>query len=86
MIVDAVGKGAEGRAKRLLAPGGRFVSVRSRTSENVADLWYIRDLLEAGSLRAVIDRTYPLEAVREAHDYIEQGHNKGNVVITIRPD
>jgi NADPH:quinone reductase-like Zn-dependent oxidoreductase len=86
VIVDAVGKGAAGRAKRLLAPGGRFVSVRSSTSENLADLWYIRDLLEAGSLRAVIDRTYPLESIREAHEYVEQGHKKGNVVISVRPD
>ena len=86
VIVDAVGKGAAGRAKRLLAPGGRFVSVRSSTTENLADLWSIRDLLEAGSLRAVIDRTYPLEAIREAHEYVEQGHKKGNVVISVRPD
>ena len=86
VIVDAVGNGAAGRTKRLLAPGGRFVSVRSSTSENVADLWHIRDLLELGSLRAVIDRTYPLEAIREAHEYVEHGHKKGNVVITVRPD
>ncbi len=86
VIVDAVGKGPAGRAKRLLAPGGRFVSVRSSTTENLADLWYIRDLLEAHSLRAVIDRTYPLEAIREAHEYVERGHKKGNVVISVRPD
>ncbi len=86
VIVDAVGTGAAGRAKRLLAPGGRLVSVRSRTGERLADLWYIRDLLEAGSLRAVVDRTYPLEAIREAHEYVEQGHKKGNVVIVVRRD
>lgn len=86
VVVDAVGNGAAGRLKRLLAPGGRFVSVRSKTTEHLADLWSIRDLLEAGSLRAVIDRTYPLEAVREAHEYVERGHKKGNVVIVVRPD
>ncbi len=77
VIVDAVGKGAAGRAKRLLTPGGRLVSVRSRTSERLADLWHLRDLLEAGSLRAVVDRTYPLEAIREAHEYVEQGPQEG---------
>lgn len=86
VIVDAVGKGAAGRARRLLAPGGRFVSVRSSTTEHLADLWYLRDLLEAGSLRAVVDRTYPLDAIREAHAYVERGHKKGNVVIVVRPD
>ena len=86
VIIDAIGMGEVGRAKRLLGPRGRFVSVRSRTSERLADLWSIRDLLEAGSLRAVVDRTYPLEAVREAHEYVEGGHKKGNVVIVVRPD
>ena len=62
------------------------MSVRSRTGERLADLWYIRDLLEAGSLRAVVDRTYPLEAICEAHEYVEQGHKKGNVVIVVRRD
>ena len=85
VIVEAVGKGAAGRARRLLVPGGRFVSVRSSTTESLADLWYVRDLLESGSLRAVIDRTYPLEAIRDAHEYVEQGHKKGNVVISVRP-
>jgi NADPH:quinone reductase-like Zn-dependent oxidoreductase len=84
VIVDAVGKGAAGRVKRLLAHGGRFVSVRSSTTEDLADLWFVRDLLESGSLHAVIDRTYPLEAIREAHEYVEQGHKKGNVVIVVR--
>ena len=85
VIVDAVGKGAGGRAKRLLAPGGRLVSVRSRTTEHLSDLWQLRDLLEAGSIRAVVDRTYPLESIRDAHEYVEQGHKKGNVVIVVRP-
>ncbi len=86
VIVDAAGKVARGRVKGLLAPGGRLVSVRTSTTEHLADLWYLRDLLEAGSLRAVVDRTYPLEAIREAHEYVEQGHKQGNVVIVVRPD
>lgn len=84
-IFDAVLKLSKSRCKKALAPNGIFGKAGEvgGAKLSAADLIYLRGLIEAGTLKPVIDSSYPMDKIIEAHRYVDKGHKKGNVVITV---
>jgi len=84
-IFDIVGKISSSQRKKSLKKTGIYLNVRKDkgVTPKTEDLLYIRELIEAGKIKSVIDRRYPLEQTAEAHRYVETGEKKGHVVITI---
>lgn len=83
VIFDAVGKISRSRSKKSLKQNGIFLSTWESGTVKTGDLAFLKELAEAGKLKPVIDRRYTLKQIVEAHQYVETGHKKGNVVITV---
>jgi NADPH:quinone reductase-like Zn-dependent oxidoreductase len=87
VIFDAVDKLKSSTAKKSLKERGVYLNVARDSGSGgdlkTEDLTFLKELVEAGKLTAVIDRCYPLEQIVEAHRYVEKGHKKGNVVVSL---
>jgi NADPH:quinone reductase-like Zn-dependent oxidoreductase len=90
-ILDAVGKRKTSKlkknCKKALVKGGKYVSIDDGALKlDSGRLALIKNLVEAGHIKPVLDRIYPLEKIVEAHSYVAKGHKKGGVAITVAHD
>jgi len=84
IIFDTLAKFPKTQYTKVLASNGTFVSMaKLDTKESMDNLIFIKDLIEKGEIKAVIDRCYPMEDMAEAHRYVDTGRKKGNVVISV---
>lgn len=86
VIFDAVLELPASQRKTALVETGIYLSIDQQKEESAEDLAFLREIIEAGKVKAVIDRIYPLAEIVEAHRYVDTGHKKGNVVITMIND
>lgn len=84
-IFNAVGKRkAQLQCQKALTPNGKHVTVDDGSPKiQIEDLIFLKELVETEKLKPVIDRSYPLERMAEAHRYVDEGHKKGNVIISV---
>jgi NADPH:quinone reductase-like Zn-dependent oxidoreductase len=86
LIFDAVGKSSAARCKPALAQNGRYLTITKggpSPRQCALGLVFLKEMIEAGTIRSVIDRSFPLAQAAEAHRYAESGLKQGHVVITV---
>lgn len=87
-VIDAVGNSKTSnlkeKSKGALTDGGKYLSIDNGVPKTPKGVFLkLRELVESGRLKPVIDKVFPLEKMAEAHNYVERGHKRGNVIITV---
>jgi len=82
LIFDALGKSSPSKCKKILTPNGEYITTTG-PEPGREELIFLKELIEAGKIKSIIDRSYPLDQIVEAHRYVDKGHKKGNVIITV---
>jgi NADPH:quinone reductase-like Zn-dependent oxidoreductase len=84
IVFDAVYKISKSQCKNILKKDGIFDSSHAKIPQpKEKDLIFLKELIEKNKLKPVIDKTYPMEQIVEAHRYVDKGHKKGHVIIKI---
>ena len=88
LIVDSVPFGKinrnelKAKCMKIISPNGNYISIDDGSPQaSQGDLEFLKKLIEEGKLKAVIDKTYPLEKIVDAHEHAETGHKRGNIII-----
>jgi NADPH:quinone reductase-like Zn-dependent oxidoreductase len=86
VVFDAVAKFSPAKAKKSVKKSGTYLNVHvaSNGGETHEELAFLKQMIEADELKVVVDRTYPIEQIVEAHRYVEKGHKTGHVPITVK--
>jgi NADPH:quinone reductase-like Zn-dependent oxidoreductase len=82
LVFDAVSMSSKKDCQDILTSKGRYIRTDGPEPKR-EDLLFLKDIIEAGKMKTVIDREYPLDEIVEAHRYVEKGHKRGNVVIKV---
>ncbi|NCU05767.1 MAG: NAD(P)-dependent alcohol dehydrogenase [Chitinophagaceae bacterium] len=83
IIFDAVGRSNRKQCKQLLNRNGIYKNVNRYASETTQQLQLLKELFEKGAFKAIIDKTFQIDEIKEAHRYVDTGRKKGNVVLKI---
>ncbi len=87
-VIDAVGNSKSSvlkeKSKKALYPNGKYISIDHGTPLTPKEVFVeLKNLAEQGKITPIIDRVFPLEKMAEAHAYVERGHKRGNVIVTV---